>query len=203
MNAGDRGIVPVWIVIRSSSALMMDRSRIVQDKAGSDGDGRKSLQLEMRRDFPVRTDECGRSEMGERGHAARLRFCGGERSSSSAAEIRSTMRMVPPQHGQHQVELCRVGETAFAGGACSLARSNSWKQMGSRLARRRLARKPKWRMRTKRRGSRCSRKRRRNSSTGSVISFFLLPWAESRQRKVTLPSSRATSLWFDMATRWV
>jgi DNA-binding NarL/FixJ family response regulator len=51
-------------------------------------------------------------------------------------------------------------------------------------ARRRLARKPKWRMRTKPRGSRCSRKRRRNSFTGSVISFFLLPWLE-------------------MATRWV
>ena len=140
---------------------------------------------------------------GERGHAARRRFCGGERSSSSAAEIRSTMRMVPPQHGQRQVELCRGGETVFAGGACSLERLNSWKQMGSRLARRRLARKPKWRMRTKPRGSRCSRKRRRNSSTGSVIIFFLLPWAESRQRKVMLPSSRATSLWFDMATRWV
>ena len=46
-----------------------------------------------------------------------------------------------------------------------------------------MARKPKWRMRTKPRGSRWSRKRRRNASAGKLISFFLLPCAESRQRK--------------------
>ena len=80
---------------------------------------------------------------------------------------------------------------------------SSCKQSGSSVARLRLARKPKLRMRTKPGGSRCSRKRRRNSSTGRVISRFLLPCAESRQRKVTLPSARATSLWLEMATRWV
>jgi hypothetical protein len=32
---------------------------------------------------------------------------------------------------------------------------------------------------------------------GSVINFFLLPCAESRQRKMTLPSSTETSLWLD------
>ena len=40
-------------------------------------------------------------------------------------------------------------------------------------------------MRRKPRGSRWSRKRRRNSSTGRVIRRFLLPCAESLQRKVT------------------
>jgi len=58
-------------------------------------------------------------------------------------------------------------------------------------------------MRTNPGGNRWSRKRRRNSSTGRVMSLFLLPWAESRQRKVTLPSARATSLLLEMATRWV
>ena len=36
---------------------------------------------------------------------------------------------------------------------------------------------------------------------GRVMSRFLLPWAESRHRKVTLPSERATSLLLEMATR--
>lgn len=36
---------------------MMDLSRILQGGTGSDDGGRKSLQAEMRRDFPVRTDE--------------------------------------------------------------------------------------------------------------------------------------------------
>ncbi len=56
--------------------------------------------------------------------------------------------------------------------------SDGWsnrKQSGRSSARRRLARNPKLRMRTKPRGSRWSRKRRRNSSTGRVISRFLLP----------------------------
>ena len=42
---------------------------------------------------------------------------------------------------------------------------SSWKQSGRSVARLRLARKPKLRMRTKPGGSRWSRKRRRNSST--------------------------------------
>ena len=45
----------------------------------------------------------------------------------------------------------------------------------TKLSDRRLARKPKFRMRTKSRGSRWSKKRRKNSSTGRVISRFLLP----------------------------
>src|SRR6266571_1805325 len=45
------------------------------------------------------------------------------------------------------------------------------KHSGNSEARLRLARKPKWRMRTKLLGSRWSRKRRRNSSRARVISF--------------------------------
>ena len=62
MNAGDGGIGSLWILIRAAR-LMMDRSRILQGGAGSDDGGRKSLQAEMRRDFPVRTDERRRGEM--------------------------------------------------------------------------------------------------------------------------------------------
>ncbi len=78
---------------------------------------------------------------------------------------------------------------------------SSRKHSGNSVARLRLARKPKLRMRTKPGGSRWSRKRRRNSSTGRVMSLFLLPRAESRQRKVTLSSASATSLLLEMATR--
>ena len=46
--------------------------------------------------------------------------------------------------------------------------SNRW-QSGKRVARRRFAKKPKERMRTKPRGSTCSRKRRKNSEASSVI----------------------------------
>src|ERR1035441_3900557 len=59
--------------------------------------------------------------------------------------------------------------------------ASNWKQSGNSAARLRLARKPKLRMRTKPRGSRWSRKRRRNSSTGRVSRRCLLAWAESRQ----------------------
>src|SRR6202041_1735784 len=54
---------------------------------------------------------------------------------------------------------------------------SSRKHSGNSVARFRLARKPKLRMRTKPGGSRWSRKRRRNSSTGRVMSRFLLPRA--------------------------
>ena len=157
----------------------------------------------MRQGFALRADERESIQMGDNVHAAHMAVFGGERSNSWAAEIGSMMSMVPPQSGQRQFEHCSVAEPTLDGVACSVERGNSSKQMGSRLARRRLARKPKLRMRRKPRGSRCSRKRRRNSSTGKVISFFLLPWAESRQGKVTLPWWSATSLWLEMATRWV
>src|SRR5450631_2932471 len=111
--------------------------------------------------------------------------------------------MVPPQTGQFQSEWF-LSVDVDAGGAvfCSDPPS-SCRHSGNRVARLRLARNPKLRMRTKPGGSRWSRKRRRNSSTDRVMSRFLLPCAESRQRKVTLPSERAISLELEMATRWV
>lgn len=42
---------------------MIDRSRILQGGASSDGGSRKSVQAEMRRDLPVRTDERRSVEM--------------------------------------------------------------------------------------------------------------------------------------------
>src|SRR5258708_4173263 len=47
-------------------------------------------------------------------------------------------------------------------------------------------------MRTKPWGSRCNRKRRKNSSSEKGMSFWSLLWAESRQRNVTLPSATET-----------
>ena len=61
------------------------------------------------------------------------------------------------------------------------------------MARLRLAKKPKLRMRTKPCGRMCSKKRHRNSSTDRGSNFCLLWSAESRQRKVTWPSVRETS----------
>ena len=111
--------------------------------------------------------------------------------------------MVPPQTGQFQSER-GLSVSAGDGEAAIFSRAvSSWKQSGSSVARCLLARKPKLRMRTNPGGSRWSRKRRRNSSTARVMSLFLLPCAESRQRKVTLPSERSTSLELEMATRWV
>ncbi len=83
--------------------------------------------------------------------------------------------MVPPQTGQFQSESGGFMEgDAGEAGMVSEPRS-SWKQSGRRMARCRLARNPKLRMRTKPGGSRWSRKRRRNSSMDRVMSLFLLP----------------------------
>src|SRR5262249_44355458 len=51
------------------------------------------------------------------------------------------------------------------------------RQRGRSLPRRRLARNPKERMRTKPRGRTCKRNRRRNSGPDSVMILFLFPWA--------------------------
>ena len=81
------------------------------------------------------------------------------------------------------------GLLVLGAGGKSAGRPRNWKQSGKRAARRRWARKPKWRMRTKPGGSTWSRKRRKNSSTARVIRRCWLPCAESLQRKVTwLPS---------------
>src|SRR5690348_2635818 len=110
--------------------------------------------------------------------------------------------MGPPQLGQRPRELdswgVDVSVSIWDGTALSIA-----KHSGRSLALWRLARKPKLRMRTKLLGSRCRRKRRRNSSSDKLTNFCSLLWAESRQRKVTWLSAKATNRWLEMATRWV
>ena len=137
-------------------------------------------------------------------HAAHLTCCGGERGSSWAEESRSTTRMVPLQSGHLGRVTDGLGSSAVTSGLVRSAELPSrLKQSGSSLLRWRLARKPKLRMRTKPRGSRWSRKRRRNSSAGKLMTRFRLLWVESRQRKRTSPSAKETSLLFEMPTRWV
>src|SRR6266567_3471856 len=108
----------------------------------------------------------------------------------------------PPHLGQRQ-----RGSDSWMGEVCSSICDgtvpSAAKHSGSSVERRRLARKPKLRMRTKPLGSRCSRKRDKNSSSDKVISFCSLLWTESRQRKVTFWSAEETSRWLEMATRWV
>src|ERR1700724_2339769 len=111
--------------------------------------------------------------------------------------------MEPPQTGQFQSEWFLSVDVEADGAVFCSDPPSSHRHSGNNAARLRLARNPKLRMRTKPGGSRWSMKRRRNSSTGRVMSRFLLPWAESRQRKVTMPSERSTSLELEMATRWV
>jgi len=85
-------------------------------------------------------------------HAAVVRS-GVERSWSCAAVNRSTTTIAPPHLGQRHSD-CAVGgvdvsDSLFGGVAWRVA-----KHRGSMVARFRLARKPKWRMRTKPLGSR-------------------------------------------------
>src|SRR5271155_3643809 len=109
--------------------------------------------------------------------------------------------MVPPQTGQFQSERVWSVDDVSAEDAVFSKPLSSRKHSGNSVARFRLARKPKLQMRTKPGGSRWSRKRRRNSSTGRFMSLFLLPWAELRQRKVTLLSESEISLLLEMAAR--
>ena len=130
-------------------------------------------------------------------HAAAV-TTGGDRSWISAAVSLSTIIIGPPHLGQDQRSLGPEVETSWSVGGAALS---SWKQSGKVVARLRLARKPKLRMRTKPSGSRCNRKRRKNSSRDRVINFCSLLCAESRQRKVTFPSANETRRWLEMATR--
>ena len=66
---------------------------------------------------------------------------------------------------------------------CGLELSNC-KQSGRSSVRRRLVRKPKCRMRTKPCGKMCSKKRRKNVSTGRVLSFCCVV-AYGMRREVT------------------
>ena len=83
--------------------------------------------------------------------------------------------------------------------------ASNWKQSGSSEARCRLARKPKLRMCMKPRGSRCSRKRRRNSSSlRPDLLIFVAFWCFDRYKfdysrswldedlaRVSLPKTKA------------
>jgi len=89
-----------------------------------------------------------------------------DRRRSCAAETRSTTCMVPPQRGQFRTEWGARPASWCLLQADQICWSNR-KQSGRSSARRRLARKPKLRMRTKPRGSRCSRKRRTSASIQS------------------------------------
>jgi hypothetical protein len=137
-------------------------------------------------------------------HAAARCCLGGDRGSSGVEENRSTTRMVPLQSGHLGRVTDGLGSPVSSSALVRSAELPSrLKQRGSSLARWRLARKPKLRMRTKPRGSRWSRKRRRNSSAGRLMTRLRLLCAESRQRKLTWPSAKETSLLFAMPTRWV
>ncbi len=133
-------------------------------------------------------------------HASLVRAGGGERRRISAAVSRSRIIMGPPHWGQghEQGEGGVFGAPSSPPGGSSgvggklVGRPRSWKQTGKSALRRRWARKPKWRMRTKPGGSTWSRKRRKNSSTARVIRRCWLPCAESLQRNVTWLPSRAT-----------
>src|SRR5882672_7490482 len=112
----------------------------------------------------------GFSGRSERFHAAAMSRDGGERSWIWAAVHLSTTIIGPPQLRQVQRGLgCLAAETTGSICGCGSALSTC-RQSGSRVDRRRLARKPKLRMRTKPFG-RCSKKRHKKSSSGKVISF--------------------------------
>jgi hypothetical protein len=116
---------------------------------------------------------------------AMIRGCGcrfmqrtrGEAGSEAGVELEKAVRRHAWFHrkpGSSRVnENCPLPAAVAA--EISVASWSKRKQSGKSIARCRLARKPKLRMRTKPRGSRCRRKPRRNSSTGRVMSRFLLP----------------------------
>ena len=105
-------------------------------------------------------------------HAATVTRAGGERSWISAAESLSMTFIGPPHFGQRQRSL----ESLLPEMSCSVcgAEPRRWKQSGRSVARRRLARNPKLRMRTKPLGSTCNKKRRKNSSSDRVSNFCSL-----------------------------
>jgi hypothetical protein len=119
-------------------------------------------------------------------HAAVGSKSGGARKRSCKAVKRSRRSIGPLHRGHSQVGWAwcsRLAVLSWMGSADNA--SSSRKQTGRSLDRLRVLRGPKCRMRTKLGGNTCSRKRRKNSLTCKLIRRFLLPCAESRQRKVT------------------
>ena len=82
--------------------------------------------------------------------------------------------MAPPQCGQSHAPGDLGSEASAVIEFCGEAASRSRLQTGSNSPRRRLARKPQKRIRTKPRGKEWSRNRRRKSSAVTVISRCLL-----------------------------
>src|ERR1700737_1117381 len=105
-------------------------------------------------------------------HAAAAARAGGERSWISAAVSLSMTNIGPPHLGQSRGMLGSLGGKSPPSDCCG--QPSKGKESGNRVARRRLARKPKLRMRTKAFGSTCKRKRRRNLSTVRVSNFCSL-----------------------------
>ena len=126
---------------------------------------------------------------------------GGGRGCHFGAWTLKTTIIDPSHFGHFQSPEVSASESSFVSTPGSAPRH--WKQSGRSTPRRRLARKPKFRMRTKPFGSRCSRKRRRKSSAGNGNFFSTFPCARSLQVNVTSPFSKETRRWLEMATRWV
>jgi len=102
----------------------------------------------------------------------------------------------PTTLGQDQRSLGPAVEP-FAGFAVSPP--SSWKESGKVVARFAVGQDAEVADAHEPSGSRCNRKRRKNSSRDRVINFCSLLWAESRQRKVTFPSeTRSVDGW-----RWL
>ena len=120
-------------------------------------------------------------------------LAGGERRRACDGVSRQSRTMGPPHCGHTQIGRATSGTVVAAAGAAGGLACNSSKQRGSRVARRRWAKKPKCRIRTKPLGRTCKKKRRRNSSTRSRIRRFLFLCAESRQRNVTMPFANSIS----------
>jgi hypothetical protein len=161
------------------------RSRSVRDSVGRRGSAEGEWSCRGTSHFRA---VCGRF------HRVTAARNGGERESISVAVKRSTIIMAPPHRGQVP--------TAGAGGSAEdrLLRADGLGRGCEQLEAERqesgplaVGEKPEVSNANKARGSRWSRKRRRNSSTGRVSRRFLFLWAESRQRKVTLPSANETS----------
>lgn len=114
-------------------------------------------------------------------HAAHPMVSGGARSRSCAAEIRSTICIAPPHLGQRSAD--RLADRVAVAPVLSVKACSNSRQRGSRMARRRLARKPKLRMRTKPRGADAggigARTRQRATSSASSCSHGGVAPAES------------------------
>jgi len=88
--------------------------------------------------------------------------------ASSAAVNLCRMIIAAPHEGHCQSEFSQVAGVVFES-AVGESGVSSWRHRDTRAARNRLARKPKWRMRTNALGSPCRKKRRKNSQARSFI----------------------------------